>query len=265
MKQILVPTDFTAASKFGVDLAVEIANKIKAHVNLLAYNSSENISPANSIDSENNALKINQQYYNAPTNNSIADSDELTVLNFHQNLTNSLSTYFEKNSADFIFIGRSKENDAYQVLTEEISGETALLVKCPVITILKPVNFEQIHDIGIEFPADHILDSENIRFLKQFGNLFSAKFHLLCVIDPAKMNNSDVIKQLFEISERSGLKLFSVNTVYNEDVVEGISFFSKKKNIDMTVIINKEIQHINIDEIICEMTDKTECAVFCQF
>ncbi len=265
MKKILVPIDFTAASKFGISLAIVMGRKINANVYLLMYNTSRNVSTYEFKKAQNKSLNPQKQQSIDDLTNSPSGDVKIETVDYNLGLTKSLEKFFNTNTADFVLFGINKEEYKDHLILAEIYEKLSVFVKCPVITIIRAINFNQINDIGIEFPADHILETKNIRFLKQFEKIFNAKFHLLSVVDPLKENNSDVIRQLSEISEKSRLSLFSVNTVYNNDIVEGISFFSKKKKIDMAVIMNHKNQHINIDEIINEVTDKTNCSVFCQF
>lgn len=257
--------DFTAASKFGISLAIEMGRKINADVYLLMHDISYNTLPYKANKTYEKSLIALKQEYIDELMNSSSDTIRIEIVNYNLGFADSLEKFLKNDSVDFVLMGINKEEYGDHEFLMKIFEKMNKFVKCPVITIIRSVKFNQIKDIGIEFPADHILEPDNIRFLKQFEKIFSAKFHLLCVVDPLKTSNSEVIRQLSKISEKSDLAMFSVNTVYNKNIVEGISFFSKKKKIDMAIIMNQKIQHINIDEIINEITDKTNCSVFCQF
>lgn len=260
-----MPTDFSVASENGISLAVEMGSKIDADVYLLIYNNSQDTSPNEQNFEITNALSDRKKEHLTDLINTFSQQNvKIIPLNYNSNLESSLEKFFSENTVDFILMGINKE-EYENMNSAEVFVKMSSVIKCPAITLTRAIEFNHITDIGIVFSTDHIIESNNIRLLKKFEKIFNAKFHLLSVVDPLKTNNSKVITQLSEISEKSRLSLFSVNTVYNKDIIEGIGFFSKKKNIDMAVIMNLKSQNISIDEVIYEVTDKTNCAVFCQY
>ncbi|MGZ4073878.1 MAG: universal stress protein, partial [Bacteroidia bacterium] len=128
-------------------------------------------------------------------------------------------------------------------LAEKMIGSvtTSLIkkTKCPVLTIGEDVKFKSPKNIVFAFDNTEIKNEKALSPLKEFAALFKAHVYILNVIQPQSktvlaVDNAAEIAKITHLLD--GIEN-SFHHIHNENIIEGISDFSEKKNIDMVVMI----------------------------
>lgn len=136
-------------------------------------------------------------------------------------------------------------------------------ISCPSIFVSNEINLLNIKDIGIFFSDIEDASDNNYDKLKILADIFGAKIHLMAVVKPNSVENAKIISLLKGIADKHEFKSYSINTVINNSIVEGVNFFSQKRILDMIVIAKPNETGLFETEILHELLYTNNSPIFC--
>jgi nucleotide-binding universal stress UspA family protein len=242
MKTILVPTDFSKASRNAINYAVEIAKLTKSKLVLFHVYTIPVVSlevsvmlPVHEMEKEtmNNLRRIKKNIHLKHGNKLLIECK--CVWGFP---VEEINLFAEKNKIDLIVMGM--EGTGY--LTEKVIGSitTSLIkkAKCPVLAVSKHVKFRSIKRMVLACDYTEMNNESVFDPLKEIASLFKSHVYVLNVV--RELETLPSISKAVE-GIRLNRTLESVDHSFHytksEDVVEGINDFVSEKKIDMVVMI----------------------------
>jgi len=248
MKIILVPTDFSEPSYYGLDAAAELAKRTRASIHIFNASEVSNyyyageplvITPPASIMIEginDNLKKVANKKLAALKNRSSLKGIKVTThCEVTSNVHNAIIAYGDKINCDIIVMGSHGAGN----ITEVILGSTAERVvrfsTKPVIVIpLKPAKglFKKI-----VFASDFSPEAYNMfPFVKEIAKINSSEIHLLKINTMDQFSKTKDDRELIDaFSKKFGGKF--ITAVYNDYMKEeGILNYSREVKADLIAI-----------------------------
>lgn len=236
MKNILVPTDFSAHAKYALDFAVEIAKKASAKIKLvhvLEMPSSSSLQISGEVAMNDPmekifAIKLIEETEKRMKMLSDQIKDVKVETHIHPgNLYQILNREITNNGIDLLVMG-SKGSTGIDELT--VGSNTEKMVRyaaCPVLTVKAPIKNE-IKDIV--FASDFSEDQPAlIEQLKTMQSFFGAKLHVVKINTPHSFSPSRKdMSQIEGFINRYDLKN-TTTAIYNDlNEEEGIMHYANE-------------------------------------
>lgn len=248
MKKILVPTDFSEPSYYGLDTAAEIAKKTGAEIHIFNACEVSNyyyaadplvITPPASIMIEgiNDNLKkaANKKLSALRARKSLAGLKVTTSCEVTSNVHNSIIEYGNKIKTDIVVMGSHGAGN----ITEVILGSTAERVVRfslkPVLVI--PVKPSKGLFKRIVFASDFSEEAYGMfPFVKDIAKISSAEIHLLKINTMDQFSKTrDDMELINKFSKKFGGKY--ITALYNDYMKEeGILNYSREVKADLIAI-----------------------------
>ena len=224
---LLVPYDFSEASKKALDYAVQFAAKNKSLEILLVH-----------VRAENEVSQLNEQLHDLQKKYARDLKNPLKGIEVVGSLTDSLLKIQETQKINMVIMGTS---EAQQNEVKLISNTSKFVseVDCPVLVV--PENFEefQIKNIALVLGKEEIDDREALVTLLDVSRKFNAKVHVLTIENTSEMYGySEADKANENLLEYYLENFYSEHTfIENSDVVKGILSHATEKEMDMIAIL----------------------------
>jgi nucleotide-binding universal stress UspA family protein len=222
---VLVPFDFSGASKKALDYAVNFIGKNKGMKVVLAY-VSEN---QNTAIPEKDLDKTVKKYDLNGRMEWVSASGTLIA---------ALINIQKKRQIDLVIMGTSGVTDE-KVQSETHTSTLVLEADCPVLVV--PYNDKKfkIKHIALVLGKEKIDDTETLNTLLDVARKFNAKVHVVTIENkPESYGYSNI-----DVENENALAYYLENFyedhtfIKNPDVVEGIFSYVSKKDIDMITIL----------------------------
>lgn len=248
MKKILVPTDFSEPSFYGLDAAAEIAKKTGAAVHIFNacevsnyYYSTDPlvIAPPASIMIEGlneNLLKTAKSKLNSLLKRQSLKGIKVAVnCEITSNVHNSITAYADKIKADLIVMGSHGAGNLREIILGSTAERVVRFAVKPVIVIpVKPAKglFKKI-----VFASDFAPEAYGIfPFVKEISKINSAEIHLLKVNTMDQFSRTiDDRKKMQDFSRKFGGKF--VTSLFSDYMKEeGILNYAHEVKADLIAI-----------------------------
>jgi len=247
MKTILVPTDFSKCSLYGLDFARRIAEKKGATIHLFNaalttsyYYASDPfvIAPPASVMSQsiNESLKKNSRagLQKISRMKSLSGVNVITHTEVTTNLHYEILDYADKIKADIIVMGTKGASNLKDILIGSTAERVARFSTRPVLVIPSPVKSDPRK---IVFASDFTGEAYAIfPFIRRFSEIFGAEIYLLKVNTTQQFKPTGEDRKLIEkFKNKFGKNLNS--EIYNDYMKEeGILNYSNQINADIIAI-----------------------------
>lgn len=277
MDEILINVDFTLAARKLIKMGLLLGNNLHSKINIIVAEKNstsednteikslkdsdklESIkgiidNEADSLDLENSS-EINIDIYYLPNCRTTKKIELVSDFIDNHNILYYITSIKNDNPIPFHIQNGAKRKTSLS----EILGELA----CPTIIVNEYFNTLNIEDIGLFFSK---IENENIQKyhnLKILSDIFDSKIHLMAIVEPDSIENSKIISSLQKIADKYGFKNHSINTVINNNIVEGINFFSHKRVLDMIVVLNTNGSKLLEKENLIELINTNRSPIFC--
>jgi nucleotide-binding universal stress UspA family protein len=250
MKKILVPTDFSAEAEHALDLAVQIAKKTKATIQLfhvvenyasVSFNLSAAIGAREPIQqsAEQEAfvalmlkratelLKIKVKEHKG-----VKIEPFVQVGGFFSTISDKIS----QKGLDLIVMGTHGVSN----LDEEYVGSNTYKVirhaKCPVISVKKALDLGKMKRIAFALS----FEEDNEKVLKAavaFQELSKAKLHLVRINHLGSVMSDRKVQELGEkLAKKHDIRNYEISTYADEDLEAGILHFAEDQRCDMIMM-----------------------------
>ncbi len=246
MKKILVPFDFSKESKYGLELAISLAEMSNATIDLLyvvedlgedLFITSGQTNTATGID-DVFVLKVIQQSKNKLAK-LVAElkAKKIRVVSDLKfgGLYKHIGTRIDNKQCDIVIMGTKGSSGLQEILVGSNAEEVTRTVTVPVITVRKPVKKKDLRKVVIatnfEFIPTNVVNS-----IKKMQDWFDFNVVIANVNTPHLFHSSnDAMTKLKEIAKKAGFANTEV-VVYN-DYNEETGIVNLGKDYDADLII----------------------------
>ncbi len=248
MKNMLVLLNNMNISDHILKVGFNIANKLNARV-FVCYLYVENNNTEN-----DKILDIQRKKWGITIS--------IIKCNFNEETITGLSTFISNNNVDLIILGPelflSNENERYSLFQEQMLK----FIDRPTIIVSKKNRYFTVENIGVLVSKFNGKAYPHIQMIKNFADNFNAKLHLFSVMNNQDDNNYETINNLQKIAEKYQLSSYSINTVYNNDIGDGLLYFARKKNLDLAAVTTGENNILSTSNIIKNVIEEINCSLY---
>jgi nucleotide-binding universal stress UspA family protein len=249
MKKILVPTDLSPIAELGLKLAVQIAKRSGAMVNLVNFTrhpfntTFTAMGDANTkVDEEADRYMIQLLHANKEKLNNLAVRYQrdaaIEVAIEDDELKNGIDEYLHKHDIDLIVMGTSGEENATELFTGNHTEQVIQISKCPVISVRDGFNINEFTNIVL---AVNVINKEKIengiKSLQSVAKLFDARVHLVHVLNDASESVKDLTDYFSQLAESAGLTKYSVTVLEAHYQAEGVMMFARQVRAGLVAVI----------------------------
>ncbi len=238
MKQILVPTDFSAHAENALKVAIQIAKKNNSTIHLLHLLEI----PHQTNDAINSATGIPEVMLHIKNaNDSLAkiketfkdENIEINEFVRFERPHEGILSYSNKNAIDLIVMGSHGISGIEEILIGSNTEKVVRLSNAPVLVIKKDTT--QLHSVNFVFASDFSNEIKKpFEKMIEFTRFFDANLHLVMICTPNSFKTTAVSENIISnFLADFNLKNYTT-TIYNDTNIEkGILNFAKKINADL--------------------------------
>jgi nucleotide-binding universal stress UspA family protein len=249
MKKILVPTDFSTEAGYAFDVAVDIAKKTGAQIELLnvidapysAVGVGGEIMPAE-ISIDQKAIEKMAQQIKLKLKNIAEDKKykgiKITFKVDVDRINNRITEEIVNEKVDLLIMGSKGSSGLDEFLIGSNTEKVVRLAKCPVLVVKhKHASFD-IKNIVFASDFTNLKDMAIVvKKLQAFASAFGSKVHFLRVNTPTSFDNNRVItKQMDEFAKKYKLSPASKNIYCDIMEEDGIVMFASENKMDMIAL-----------------------------
>jgi nucleotide-binding universal stress UspA family protein len=244
LKNILVPIDFSEASKNALKVAIDIAKKSSSKIFMV--NAMHIHTPLPDFRGGGILEEVMQDYESQMKAAFEELESELIELKdiphqsdrFTTYLTDAIHTEVAKNQIDLVVMGTRSE----RTLGERLLGSNAVdiikLIDVPVFVIPEGYSFKGLQAVGFASDFLKVRDYGSLRILKDLSVLYGAEvmvFHIAEKIGEPEQVQINKIKQAL-----STLENVSIRIVAHDSVVEGIKSFATSHKLNALALMPRK-------------------------
>jgi len=245
MKKILVPTDFSTAAAWAVEVAADIATRAHAEIILLhiveqpmamSFNASGQIATGEQWEDRIFTLKLIEknkeqlaQFTRRLTQEGITVREELRLGNpFH-----GIQTMIADHQVDLIIMGTKGHSRIEELLIGSTTEKVVRFAKCPVLSIhSKPTG-----DPWRNMVYATSMSKDELAFatvVKDIQNLFNNTIHVVRINTPLNFRPDHEVKiALNNFAQKARLKNYTLNIFNDMTEEDGILRFAASLQADL--------------------------------
>lgn len=243
--KILVPIDFSECSENSLAFAIQLADKIKAHLillNVLKFDSGSmenfaHVTDELEIQTEQSRINIIKSIQKV-TENVRASIDETPAIRTNVEIGNVEATICDvasRNQVDYVIMGTQGENSALDKYLGSVASNVLKKAPCPVMVI--PENVELSKKLVLGYATD-FLDADPFEIWKAMKLFKPFQPIIKCVhFNEKQVYNEDKIKELevyfAETAPELNVELYSLPV---KDKITDMNNFIEEHNINMLVM-----------------------------
>jgi nucleotide-binding universal stress UspA family protein len=240
---IMVPVDFTPVSYRAIEFLAFLMDKtpINTHlVHVIEVNAAEWAGSVDASETLNKGeLKQQQQLAEQKFEELKKHVDfSFTSEILFGGLTTVIADYANNKSIDLVIMG----TDGADGWLEKVSGSEAQHVvrytNIPVITVHKNAAITPIQNLlwVADFEAEK-QPEQSVATIKMLQQLFTAKLHLLQIVDKEHENSVNQLKgKMQDFAEQLNLQNFELHLHHNYKVPAGVRSFNEVSEMDLVLI-----------------------------
>jgi len=248
MKKILVPTDFSDVSEYGINTAIEMSEHLNAALYILYV-----INPADKYINNGKDYYV----YKNPDRSSYQKTLEMMLKSekrlqniiaryrhhrlpiyqsvFVNNFRESIDMLFGKSGFDLIVMGTRAKNSIEQRLVGNSSENKVNIMDTPVLYVTDDIDELKLKNVALTLDIARKPD-RGLRKICNILKYYDPKFHLLYILHSG-ININKPFEKLKKIAKSNKLSNYSLNVITNEKVENAIMALSKRNNADLAAII----------------------------
>jgi len=260
-KTILVPIDFSKASKKALETGLKLAKKIDAKLLIMnacqqkvAFSNSDEAKDSHDLvkESENDARKKFEALKESIPMLKEVDHSFVTRQAFPQDAIISMTLMY---TIDLIIIGTKGARKLKGILVGNNTYSVSKNVKCPVLAIPEGADTSKIFkNIGLAGDYQKTASKETFGILTQIASAYNSDIHVVHVsksptINPHEISEAKKLDRYFkDLNHDFSFKL-------DTELDEGLNDHIKEKHIDLLALVKKKKE--SVDHIFnCTNTDK---------
>jgi len=255
MKNILVPTDFSATARNAVNYAIELAKIIKAEITLLhifdvpvAITDVSVVMPSPSELEHVHKHMLNnyEKELKGKTNNGVAIKGVVKMGYVFDEIKNAV----RENKIDLIVMGITGAGKLTELLIGSNATRVIKKIDCPTIVVPEKAKFVQLKKVAFACDYNGVEESKAVDQLVDFVKLLKAQLVIVNIGKPTKVPaysedlSGKFLEYVFEnVDEFPDIPSdvdYSVYQQKDDDVVVGINRFVDKHGVDLLVMIPRK-------------------------
>ncbi len=244
MQTILVPTDFSTEAENAFDVALQIAEKTGARLELFhvvefpgqlagAYGYGEYISSIQELleMQKQEATEKLSQWGNQAKEKGLSIITRTDI-----GTPNELIVQKSKEDTTFIIMGTKGSSGLEELFIGSQAEKVVRRAACPVLVINKECKHFKIETVAYTSTFEEI-ESDHLSKIIDLLELFNATIHLARINTPYEFQSSkEVIKHMKAFADRHKLKNFTCTQYNHENFEQGLQQFIEEIHADMVVI-----------------------------
>ena len=246
IKNIVVPTDFSAISRNAYTYAQVLAEAFDAEITVLHIKeyylpASEISIPSISIYDEvplSETMKSFIENDNSDTPVMVKTKVKSKVIK--GNAIDEIIHYSKRDDVDLIVMGTTGLQDFVSKIIGTVSLDVANKAHCPVVLVPRDATWQPIN--RIMFAANYASTlPKTVHEITDFAELLDANIHFVHV-NESKGDNEKLMKTIWdELFEAADPRVaFEMHTIYSTDVVNQIQKYATEHRIDLIAFVNKK-------------------------
>lgn len=249
LKNIIVATDFSEASRVAYEYGLDLANRLNAALKVVhAYQPFVSTSHIEMMDVGPDLSDL-QTFNEERMARFVQEAEDGTTLVKNRvKITTSTQLGFAPDvlvrlskdpSVDLLILGTSGEKDWLDRLLGSVSVEVSRKAHCPVLLVPKNADFMGIHNILYAAA----LDSANpraIRLMMDWTQYLKSSLHFVHVGIGETEVSQRALKSLFDtyIKQYSPDFLYSFTALDYKNILQGLWDYSDRNDVDMLVVVS---------------------------
>ena len=225
---VLIPTDFSVASKSALDFVVKLIEGNEGAQTSLLYISENDLT-------EDDLKSIERDFKSLTATH---EADKRIKFQYFIKTGSLIRTIIQTRldiKADLIVMGTKGSKDREEVATSNTS-ELVLKAECPVIVIPDELHTFSMKNIALALDKDTIEDADQLSLLHNIARKFGASIHVLTIEnDESPIVDADKHASTLEYY----LETLNYHHIFpkNSDIEKGIHDYVKANKIDLLVIL----------------------------
>jgi nucleotide-binding universal stress UspA family protein len=245
IKNILVPTDFSATASGTFRYAKVLAQALDAYITVLHVSpyflaASEIAIPLDTHDEDIRLQETMEAFINDADDDSNLMVKTLVKTKLLRGETVSrIVELSQSESVDLIVMGTTGLQDFLSKIIGSTSLDVSNKAHCPVILVPRDAKWKPIDRVLFASNAESVTP-QLVREMVDFAQLFGAAIHFVHISEKEKTYNDLTDKIWTELYEKSnGTLPFEIHTVYGFDIVKQLSKYAFKNDISLIAFASK--------------------------
>lgn len=247
MKNILVPTDFSAEARHAFEVALVIARKTGAAIKLLHVVETPYVPDFSATGDINTPDGMQQVYVLQLLEATKAQMTKLVGTVPHEGVDvvqevdvdkpiNKIKRTIKEDAVDLVVMGSKGSSGLDEFLIGSNTEKVVRTADCPVLTVKRGQQPFDVQEIVLASDFKREVGRAMERF-KTFQELFGARLHLVYINTPGAFESSgNLHRKLEEVAQKYGLQNYSIN-IYNDTIEEdGILHFAQDIRADLIMM-----------------------------
>lgn len=247
-KKIIVPVDFSAASKNAYNYALQLAEKQNANIEVIyvinELPSSKDILPSEFFEQTQTTLNdfISQDSVSGSLEGGVAVSSKVNVQLLKGDPVKEIIQFSKKMDNPVIVMGSTGSHNAVEKVFGSVSSKVAQRANCPVLLI--PKSYQYVDYANILYATNfESIYSKLIDQMLTFVRPFTAVLHFIQCRKPGQpmkyKSTEDRIKS--QLSKKGSLDFpVTIKTIEAESILKGLNEYAAKEKVDLIIIANIE-------------------------
>jgi nucleotide-binding universal stress UspA family protein len=240
MKRILVPTDFSLASKSSLKFAVALATRSKADIYVLHVNevpllveTTFGIQPLSPDAEALQKVVVTANKAFDTMKKELPCDVSISFKTINDTVVSGIREYIDENDIDLVIMSTRGTSDIDDFFVGSTAEKIVRLSPVPVMSIPKETTFEDIKNIVFPSVLDFDQDDLIVR-LKELQQLLNAKLHILLINTPEHFHSDQQAKEKLErFARHYELTNFTLNFRSHQSERTGILEFLNESHGDM--------------------------------
>lgn len=276
MQKILVPFDFSAYSEFALEFAYDYALNTKGQIKLIHVVSHSAYGGVSAAGEMPGLINYEQDFVTDLVKRSKEKLEALVAQEKFKKISidfevkigapfNNIIDEITNFEADLIIMGTKGVTGLEEFFIGSNAEKVVRFAKCPVITIPKYIDFQQIKNIA--FAINFEYEQKYVAaLLKSYQKIFSAKLHLVWIDTLHVIDNEEIIEERLKnfISENE-IENYDTHSVRAITPEHGILSFINKNDIDMVAMAThgfKGLTHLFLGSIAEDIVNHSKMPVW---
>jgi nucleotide-binding universal stress UspA family protein len=248
MKNILVPTDFSEISDFGLHVAAQIAKKSNARIHLLnlitpplgnTFSVTGDVTKTYAHDEDvyvSELIRVNQNRMDKIADVHASDGVNINPVIKVNKWQEGIKEFMVTNHIDLVVMGTSGESSFDEYFVGNHTEQVIRISNKPVLTVRDYHTNFSLKNMVLAIDFDQ-KTYEAIGQINLLARLFNARLHLLHVRNSDNEDITEEEAKLSDFADQHHLSNYTVNSIKHSDEVDGIIKFSKAHNADVIAVV----------------------------
>lgn len=248
MKNILVPTDFSEISDYGLHAAVQIAKKINAKINLVnliappsgnTFSVTGDVTKTYATEEDRyvaQLLRVNKTRLDEIASAHAKDGIDTHIVLRVEPWQEGIKSLVQELNIDLIVMGTSGETSMTEYFVGNHTEQVIRVVDKPVLTVRDYIESFSVKNIVLATDLD-VEAFKGIGHINSLAKSLGAHIHLLHVRESDNDEVSEVEEKLTGFAKTYNLQNYSIHSIKHSDKVEGIRKYSKINKADIIAVI----------------------------